>query len=178
MNANPLKFNKPLQIIALMVGLSEAGFALLATFADVGDVSTTFYWALIALPFFVSLLFFTILFFRPNNLYGPADFEDQENYLKLQGKVMALEKNPFIQFANLDEPAIRLFLSAYRDDEKSKQQKWEQLVEQYDENILNKSLNQLVQIKWLIKENEYFTKTNEGEEAHKILKHFVYGRLG
>ncbi|MCK5061199.1 hypothetical protein KAR28_01455 [Candidatus Parcubacteria bacterium] len=178
MQVNPLKLNKPLQIIGLMVGLSEAGFALLATFADIGKISTTFFWAFIALPFFVVGLFYIVLFFRPNNLYGPADFENQEHFLKLQGRVKEIENNPFIQFASLDEPAIRLFLSAYRDDEKSKEQKWNELVEKFSENILSNSLSRLIEINWLSKNKDYYSKTHEGEDAHKILKHFVYGRLG
>lgn len=180
MNKEYFNVNSPLKIIALMIGLCEIGFGILST---TNTTQTIIIWAMIGLPFIVVLLFFLILFKKPNNLYAPADFEDQKDFLTLRSKIDDIEKNSFIRYSNLEEPAIRLFLSAYyglknTNSEKTKQEQWDYLIKEFGAEELSKALNQLVKYEWLSVQEQPFALTKEGEKAHKVLKQFVYGRLG
>ncbi|MBU1044770.1 MAG: hypothetical protein KJ915_10285 [Candidatus Omnitrophica bacterium] len=172
--------NSPLKVIGLMIGLCEIGFGILSSQINIPN---NVLWAMILLPFLISILFFIILFFRPNNLYSPSDFFDQKDFLVLQDKVNMIEEIPFIKFSKLEEPAIRLFLSAYYElknpkNKESRQQRWNDLVNKFNDNEIDKALDVLVEYKWLSKGNSPFDLTKQGRDAHELLKHFVYGRLG
>lgn len=171
-----LKTNKPLQIIALMIGMSEIGLGLVARNTN---LAASVVWAMILLPFIVVILFFYVLIYKPNNLYSPSDFSDQKDFLRLQGKVKDIESNPFIMFSKLEEPAIRLFLAAYythtNDDNNTK---WQALIGQFGKDNIEKARTKLVELNWLSDIEKPFSKTKEGQEAHDILKEFVYGRMG
>ncbi|MFA6253056.1 MAG: hypothetical protein WCV69_02200 [Patescibacteria group bacterium] len=171
--------NKPLQLMSLMIGLSEVGFSLIVIN---NNISEKFIWAMVLLPFIVIVLFFYVLIFRPNNLYGPSDFVDQKDFLSLQGRIQKIEEVPFIKalfkYSKLEEPAIRLFLAAYymrkNDDNNTK---WQALISQFGQENIERSKNKLVELNWLSNTEVPFATTKEGKEAHEAIKEFVYGRL-
>ncbi|MCK5027448.1 MAG: hypothetical protein KAS07_03440 [Candidatus Pacebacteria bacterium] len=172
---NLLKVSRPLQIIALMIGLSEIGLGMVSNNVSLDGVVI---WVMILLPFLLLLFFFTTLFFRPNNLYGPGDFSDPKDFLLLQGKVQALEESLFIKYAELEEPAIRLFLSSYRKGAESVDVNYQRLIEKFGRDSMDKALNKLEKMNWLSKNNKKYEKTKEGTKSYSILKEFVIGRLG
>ncbi|MCF7819851.1 MAG: hypothetical protein K9M44_00065 [Candidatus Pacebacteria bacterium] len=178
MSINPLKIDKPLQIIGLMFLLSETGFGFMAKLVESDKLSNFFYIAFLVLPFFTIIGFFIILYNKSNNLYGPADFKDENNYLKLQGKVKEIENSPFIIFSKIDESARRLFLAVYRENDKNKDERIEDLKSQFSDQDINNALKILNEYNWVSTDEKPYNETQEGKDAHELLKQFVYGRLG
>ena len=178
MSINPLKIDKPLQIIGLMFLLSETSFGFMAKLVESDKLSNVFYIAFLILPFVTIIGFFLVLYNKSNNLYGPADFKDENNYLKLQGKVKEIENSPFIIFSKIEEPARRLFLAVYRENEKTKEERIKELKNQFSDQDIDNALKSLNKHNWLSTDEKPYKKTQEGEGAHELLKQFVYGRLG
>lgn len=177
---NHLSIKSPIVVTALFVGLCEIGFGILSNNIDIPVIVVS---GMVILPFFVYGLFFIIWFWRPHNLYAPTDFKDQKDFLVLHNKITKLEESPFMKYANLEEPAIRLFLSAYYElknpeQTKSRGQRWSDLVGRFNEDEIKKALDKLVEYHWLSKQETPFSLTDEGRRVHDLLKHFVYGRLG
>lgn len=110
------------------------------------------------LPFITIIGFFVILYNKSNNLYGPADFKDENNYLKLQGKVKEIENSPFIIFSQIDESARRLFLAVYRKNEKTKDERIEELKSQFSDQDIDDALKSLNNYNWISIDDKPYKK--------------------
>lgn len=71
----------PITIVALLIGIVEVAFAYPVTQLTGGlqAIVVTF---MVSFPILLLSVFFLIVWFRPGHLYGPKDFEKDENFLK------------------------------------------------------------------------------------------------
>jgi hypothetical protein len=75
------KISNPLTIIAIFAGLAEVSGTIVLPMLD-KSIQPIFIWFLIGFPTLLILLFFITLNFNSRVLYAPADFKNEDNYLK------------------------------------------------------------------------------------------------
>lgn len=75
------KISNPLTIIAIFAGLAEVSGTTVLPFLH-ENIQPTFIWFLIGFPTLLIILFFVTLNFNSRVLYAPADFRNEDNYLK------------------------------------------------------------------------------------------------
>ncbi|MEK3796098.1 hypothetical protein MKX42_30615 [Paenibacillus sp. FSL R7-0204] len=75
------KVSNPLTIIAIFAGLAEVA-ATVAINSLSEKLQETFLWFLIGFPILLVLLFFIVLWFKPENLYAPSDYTNEDNFMK------------------------------------------------------------------------------------------------
>lgn len=79
MNKN--KFIKnPLTIIGIFSGIAEVSSTCAIGLVN-HNLQNIFIWFVIGFPVMIVLLFFITLIFRPEVLYAPSDFRNEENFL-------------------------------------------------------------------------------------------------
>lgn len=76
--------NNPLTLKAIFAGIVETVATCVIPFVS-KEVQQDLIWFVVTFPILLVLLFFTILFFKPKNLYSPSDFKDERNFLKTMG---------------------------------------------------------------------------------------------
>lgn len=81
----------PMTVIALFVGLTEIAFGLAFSKAP-ENLQTPIVWFLVIFPSLCALCFFLVLFFRPENFYGPHDYRSDKGYLEALSKVTPYQK--------------------------------------------------------------------------------------
>src|SRR5687767_12186389 len=81
--ANPITHIKnPLTIIAVFAGLAElSGTVVLPLLKE--DIQEVYVWFLMFFPCLLVVLFFLILFLRPQALYAPSDYRDENIFASL-----------------------------------------------------------------------------------------------
>lgn len=78
----------PLGIIALFIVLVYAMAGLVTTFGKLPEIhQLILVLFLVAFPVLVLWVFFRLVTRYPNLIYGPADFQEEENFLRLRGMV-------------------------------------------------------------------------------------------
>jgi hypothetical protein len=75
------RISNPLTIIAIFAGLAEVSSTVAVALLK-PEVQKIFIWFMIGFPSLLILLFFCTLLIKPNVLYAPGDFQDEENFLK------------------------------------------------------------------------------------------------
>ena len=75
-----MKVTNPLTIVAIFSGASEV-FATGALVALPIEIQHLFIYFVMIFPLVIVVVFFFILFFRPNVLYAPSDYRDEKNYM-------------------------------------------------------------------------------------------------
>ena len=76
----------PVSVIALFAALSEASAATALPFLDESN-QRIYVWFLIVFPSVLTSLFFLTLNFNYKVLYGPSDFSNEKNFLKVFKKI-------------------------------------------------------------------------------------------
>jgi len=71
-----------LTIIALFIGLTEIAIGIYFSKAPT-NYQTPLVWFLVIFPIIYIIGFFAVLFYRPQNFYGPGDFKKDESYISL-----------------------------------------------------------------------------------------------
>ncbi len=71
-----------LTIIALFIGLTEIAIGIYFSKAPT-NYQTPLVWFLVIFPIIYLIGFFAVLFYRPQNFYGPGDFKKDESYISL-----------------------------------------------------------------------------------------------
>lgn len=82
----------PLTIIGIFAGLVEISATVVLPHIS-EPLQGKFIWFLMVFPTLLVILFFGVLFFKPAALYAPNDFEDQENFVKMNQKISSNMKN-------------------------------------------------------------------------------------
>lgn len=72
----------PLTIVAIFAGIAEISGTVVITHLTERDQGI-FVWFLIGFPVLLILFFFLTLNFNHKVLYAPSDFEDEENFMKV-----------------------------------------------------------------------------------------------
>lgn len=70
----------PLTIIYIFAGISEVSLTCSIPLIN-SQLQEIFIWFLVGFPVMIVVLFFITLFFRPEVLYAPSDFKNEENFL-------------------------------------------------------------------------------------------------
>ena len=83
MNNDKIHIKNSLTIIGLYAGLVETGLVITIKFVE-SNLQSTLIWMMAILAFITLIGFFILLYFKPNNLYAPSDFQDDESYLLAQ----------------------------------------------------------------------------------------------
>lgn len=88
--------NNPLTLIAIFAGIAEIASTCAIGYVN-AELQYIFIWFVIGFPILLVLLFFIILIFKPNVLYAPSDFKNEENFLITMGfvehKVKSTKRN-------------------------------------------------------------------------------------
>ena len=188
---NPIR--NPMTVIALFVGLTEAGMGVGLANAD-KSVQPLLVSFMAAFAGITAIAFFVVLLARPQNFYGPADFRDETNYMALNTRLdktdrlvaviqQQIEATPLMQYSRLPEAGIRLFLGAYHHlavggEVQAPTLIWANLLkEDFSEGELSLALTELERFGWLSTASQPFQRTETGEKAHQSIRQFAYGRL-
>lgn len=75
-----MKVSNPLTIIAIFAGVAEA-IATLALVNLPESIQAIFIYFVIAFPSFIVIAFFLILILKPQVLYAPSDYDNQDHFL-------------------------------------------------------------------------------------------------
>lgn len=75
-----MKVSNPLTIIAIFAGVAEA-FATGALVLLPTEIQSSFVYFVMAFPSFIVITFFFVLVFKPQVLYAPSDFDNEEHFL-------------------------------------------------------------------------------------------------
>ncbi|HWZ05140.1 MAG TPA: hypothetical protein VNX40_16095 [Mucilaginibacter sp.] len=74
------RIDNPLTLIGVFASIAEVSATTVLHFLD-KEVQKTFVWFVMAFPFTLVLLFFTVLLFKHENLYSPAE-RGRDNFQK------------------------------------------------------------------------------------------------
>jgi len=78
---NNRKFIKnPLTIIGIFSGIAEVSIVVAIKLVN-PELQYIFMWFVIGFPLMIVTLFFLTLIYRPEVLYAPSDFRNEENFL-------------------------------------------------------------------------------------------------
>ena len=78
---NPRRISSPLTIMGMFAVLTElCASVVLPSLSP--EIQAVFVWFVMAFPFALLLLFFLVLIIRPQSIYAPSDFRDEENFLR------------------------------------------------------------------------------------------------
>jgi len=83
-----MKVQNPLTIIALFAGIAEVAGTVVLLGLPL-EIQRIFVWFTIGFPIAIVAAFFCILVTRPEVLYGPGDYENEEIFYKLMIKANA-----------------------------------------------------------------------------------------
>ena len=75
------EIKSPLTVVGIFAGTTEAVGSIALPFI-LPDNQEVFMWFLMIFPILLVLLFFIILWFKPEVWYAPKDFRDDQNWLK------------------------------------------------------------------------------------------------
>ncbi len=76
-----------LTIIALFIGLTEIAIGIYFSNAP-ANYQAPLVWFLVIFPIIYIIGFFAVLFYRPQNFYGPGDFKKDESYVSLYKQIV------------------------------------------------------------------------------------------
>jgi len=79
-----LKVSNPLTIIAIFAGVAEA-FATGALVLLPPEIQSSFVYFVMAFPSFIVITFFFVLVLKPQVLYAPSDYSDEQNFITANG---------------------------------------------------------------------------------------------
>lgn len=177
-------------IIALFVGLTEIAFGLVFSEVPV-NLQGPFIWFMVLFPTACAIGFFIVLFFRPQNFYGPADFRSDETYLAVNRRIVdveayaklideKIESMPLYRYPKLTECAKRLFLIVYDEEKEIGIHTADEIVDSLRKDFsatdIQVAIKQLSSEGWLYCEDNSIAPTPEGQKAHRILSELIYGR--
>jgi len=177
-------------IIALFVSIIEIAFGV--AFSKVPtSLQSHFFWFMAIFAGACLVLFFIVLIFQPQNLYGPSDFRSDEAYLNINRRIDSLDKYaklidqkiesmPLYRYPKLTECAKVLFLRIYDEEKGIGIRSAEEIIGDQQKNFsaqdMQIAIQELVDAEWLCKNDNSIAPTPEGQKAHQILSQFVYAR--
>lgn len=180
----------PMTIIALFVGLTEIAFGL--AFSKVpASLQSSFTWFMVLFPTACATGFFIVLFFRPQNFYGPGDFRSDETYLTVNRRIAdveaytrlineKIESMPLYRYPKLTECARVFFLKVYHEKNGIGIQTADEIInslrKHFSATDIQVAVQQLASEGWLHRDGNSIAPTPEGQKAHRILSQFIYAR--
>ncbi|MGF7049929.1 DNA-binding transcriptional regulator GbsR (MarR family) [Paenibacillus sp. DS2015] len=85
------KISNPLTIVAIFAGLAEvAGTVALGLIAQ--DIQKVFIWFVMLFPIILVMAFFILLWFKPQSLYAPSDYKNEENFVSIMDKTKSVKE--------------------------------------------------------------------------------------
>lgn len=95
----------PLTLIAIFAALAETtAVAVLPALEK--DIQSIFVWFVMLFPVTLLVLFFVTLWFKPVVLYGPGDFDDEQNFVDLNKKSSEIQTEVAVNGAVVDYSRI------------------------------------------------------------------------
>ncbi|AZQ85031.1 hypothetical protein EKO29_14210 [Colwellia sp. Arc7-635] len=101
-----MKVSNPLTIISIFAGIAES-FATVALIKLPIELQLYFVNFVIFFPIAIVTTFFAILIFKPQVLYAPSDYEDQEHFLlanRLRNKIAEEAEKALANIPNKEAP--------------------------------------------------------------------------
>lgn len=77
------KISNPLTIIGIFAVLAEIAGTVVLPILNGNDNQDKFIWYVMFFPVFLVILFFITLWTVPKNLYGPKDYSNEDNFIKI-----------------------------------------------------------------------------------------------
>lgn len=77
------KISNPLTIIGMFAVLAEIAGTVVLPILNGNDNQDKFIWYVMFFPVFLVILFFITLWTVPKNLYGPKDYSNEDNFIKI-----------------------------------------------------------------------------------------------
>ena len=192
----------PMSIFLAICGIVEIGL----TFGLVNVSEPLQGWLLGAMlaVFFPTFVFFAIVIWvRPENLYGPSDYQSDDSYIAVNKRVDKVESQTdelqrklalFPTYSRLNKPAQCLFKAVYRPElvlqslsselrESADFQETLRWVKstlsvsgaEVDDTLLEEAVRELLDIKWLEERDDSYEPTREGKDAYEFLSVYLYG---
>jgi hypothetical protein len=102
-----LKVSNPLTIIAIFAGVAEA-FATGALVLLPPEIQKLFVYFVMIFPLIIVITFFIILVKKPQVLYAPSDYSDEQNFIVANGieKVIKSNLNKVVESVSKDAPDL------------------------------------------------------------------------
>ncbi|WP_159081864.1 hypothetical protein [Paenibacillus sp. CAA11] len=101
------KVSNPLTIIAIFAGIAEVA-ATVALGLIAAEVQRVFIWFVMLFPILLVLSFFVTLWYRPQALYAPSDYRDEDNFMKNMNKANDIVENTVQQIKEFEiEPEMK-----------------------------------------------------------------------
>ncbi|MGE5633344.1 MAG: hypothetical protein ACM3TR_19955 [Caulobacteraceae bacterium] len=192
------QINNPLTAIGFFVAFVEACLGIAVHANMTGSLKAFMVISMILMALGSVIGFFVILFTRPERFYSPGDFKDEGNFVQLIKGITTrvndlesltalidskIEEMPFYQFCRLTPTGQHLFLSTYHyqlgfDGTRETPSEILNSVKATggNDHDIQDALKNLHDIGWICLRGNSFDTTTKGEQAHGILKEFVYGR--
>lgn len=180
----------PMTIILLFIGLTEIGLGIAFSKAP-ENVRSPIIWFMVIFPFVYAIGFFLVLFFQPQNFYGPADFRSDEGYLAVNRRIADVEAHaklidkkiesmPLYRYPMLTECAKRLFLKVYHEKSGISTRPGSEILdalrEKFSATDLEVAIEELSSARWLQRGDDSIAPTPQGQMAHRLLSEFIYAR--
>ena len=77
------KISNPLTIIGMFAVLAELAGTVVLPILNGSDIQKLFIWYVMLFPVLLVILFFYTLWTVPANLYGPTDYANEDNFIKI-----------------------------------------------------------------------------------------------
>ena len=77
------KISNPLTIIGMFAVLAEISGTVVLPLLKGSDIQDKFIWYVMLFPVLLVVLFFYTLWTIPENLYGPTDYSNEDNFIKI-----------------------------------------------------------------------------------------------
>ncbi len=134
-------------------------------------------YALIIIPCVAFAAYLYMLIFMHNRIYAPSQFKNENNFMKLQGRINVLEEIPMIQYATkLTGIGKRLILGVYREPQELTKFH-DKFKEKHGRNEIDIQVDILKKIGWLEQVDDLVKITEKGRKDLQTFLDFVYSRI-
>ncbi|HDM8199279.1 TPA: ArsR family transcriptional regulator [Vibrio harveyi] len=102
-----MKVSNPLTIVAIFAGVAEA-FATGALVLLPIEIQQNFVYFVMLFPLVIVVTFFGILVTKPQVLYAPSDYSDEQNFIVANGieKVLSAKTDEVVESIKRDAPGL------------------------------------------------------------------------
>jgi hypothetical protein len=134
-------------------------------------------YVLIIIPCISFIAYLYMLIFMYNRIYAPSQFKNEDNFMKLQGRINALEEIPMVQYATkLTGIGKRLILGAYREPQELTEFH-DEFKEKHNRTEIDIQVDILKKIGWLEQLGDVVKITAKGRKDLQTFLDFVYSRI-
>ena len=147
------KISNPLTIIGMFAVLAELAGTIVLPLLKESDILDKFIWYVMLFPVLLVCLFFYTLWKVPENLYGPTDYSNEDNFIKIMSDKYSVDdslQNIEDEISNLKE-IVQETSSSDSKDNKSEDEFYQHLIDKL--NVINSKLVETKEINNSIETN-------------------------